>query len=107
MVWSGDDPAKPLGKTVSTPPVTRSSTWTCRPSTVISGEFFRQLVSKSTRPGFGPSERISGKSSTTPITDDPRRKRPPSTLRRFTSMPPRSTMALVMALRSSSVEWKS
>ena len=42
-----------------------------------------------------------------PITVEPRANRPPSTLRRLTSMPPRSMMAAVMAARSSSVEWKS
>ena len=38
---------------------------------------------------------------------DPRANRPPSTLRRLTTMPPRSTSAAVMASRSSSVEWNS
>ena len=44
MVWSGDDPAKPLGNTVSTPPTSRSKTLTARPSTVTNCEFFLQLV---------------------------------------------------------------
>ncbi len=38
---------------------------------------------------------------------EPRANRPPSTLRRLTTMPPRSTTAAVMASRSSSVEWNS
>ena len=36
ITWSGDEPSKPRGKTVSTPPTSRSSTMDRRPSTVTS-----------------------------------------------------------------------
>ena len=117
MTWSAEEPAKPRGKTVSTPPTSRSSTVIFRPSTVTSSLPFRQLVVNSEvavapwvsslLAGLGPSERSRGKRRTMPMAAEPRANRPPSSLRRRTTMPPRSVTAAVMASRSSSVDWKS
>ena len=90
---------------------------TSRPSTVTSCEPFLQLVENSEVSvwpvgsslfdGLGPSERRRGNSSTMPMAVEPRANRPPSILRRLTTMPPRSVIAAVMASRSASVEWNS
>ena len=90
---------------------------TVRPSTVTSWLPFFQLVVNSdvavgprwssALAGLGPSERSSGNSSTTPMAVEPSANRVPSSLRRRTTMPPRSVTAAVMASRSASVEWNS
>ena len=117
MTWSGDEPSKPDGKTVRTPPTSRSSTWTSRPSTVASLEPFFQLVVKSESSvgpslssdlaGLGPRERTPGtiraRVMIPPATAKTLSRRP----RRLTSMPPRPVMAALNASRSGSVEWNS
>ena len=44
------------------------------------------------RPGLGPSDRSRGKRRTIPMAVEPRANRPPSSLRRLTTMPPRSVI---------------
>ena len=88
MTWSGDEPSKPWGNTVSTPPTSRSSTWTCRPLTVTSLEPFLQLVVKSESSvepwwssdlaGLGPRDRMPGTTRARVMMPPPTAKTPSS-----------------------------
>ena len=117
MTWSADDPAKPRGKTVSTPPTSRSPTVTVRPSTVTSWlPFFQLVVNSDVAVGprwvlglgrLGPERAQQREQQHDPHGRRPSANSAPSSLRRLTTMPPRSVMAAVMASRSASVEWNS
>ncbi len=110
MVWSMESPTCPWGNTVSTPPTSRSFTVITRPEMSTNRLPRRQCVVSKVSFGSGPSDRRSGKASTTPMTAAPSPSSPPRKPRRRNIDLARPLTAAVMASISASVEawgWRS